>query len=114
MRPNPMRRAGITAFAGSLLLLSGSTPFALEGKASLQVMGVDVQGLTPGLTLFNPSRVLLTGTLVIELELGGQRSLMYQRFAVPGGNKVFVSWIAPTPKSKVIRVGVIVDDGAPF
>ena len=114
MRPNPMRRAGITAVAGSLLLLSGSAPFALEGKASLQVLGTDVASFTSGVTLFNPNRAMQTGTLVIEVELGGQRTLMFQRFAVPGGNKVFVSWVAPTGKSRVIAVGVIVDDGAPF
>ncbi len=109
-----MRRVGITAVAGSLMIVSGTTPLTLAGNPAVQVLGIDTAFRTAGVTLLNASRVLQTGTLVVEIEIGGRHALMQQRFKVSGGNKVFVSLTPFGHRGKIIRVGVIVDDGAPF
>ena len=114
MRQTTLRRVGITAVAGSLLIVSGTTPLALAGKPPVEVLGIDSSGRTTGVTLMNSSRAVQTGTLVVEVKIGEQHALMQQRFKVSAGNKIWVSLTPLGRRGKIIQVGIIVDDGAPF
>lgn len=114
MRLSAMRQIGITAVAGSLLIVSGTAPLTLAGTSPVQVLGVATADRAAGVTLTNSSRNAQTGTLIIEVQIGDQHALMQQRFKVSGGNKVWVSLTPLGKRGKIVQVGVIVDDGAPF
>ncbi len=116
MDPSKKRQVGMTAVAGGLLLFSGSIPitFGEDSHAGLVVLSYKYSGDASGVTLYNAGRHLRTGTLIAEVKIDGKSSLIQQRFVVSGGNKVFVKVVTPGRKTKVTRLGIIVDDGAPF
>ncbi len=116
MDPSKKRQVGMTAVAGGLLLLSGSIPitFGEDSHAGLVVLSYKYSGDAAGVTVRNAAKTLKTGTVVAEVKIDGKSTLMLQRFVVSGGNKVFVKVAIPNRKTKITRMGIIVDDGAPF
>ena len=114
MRPSSLRRARLTAIAGGLALVSGTTPIAFGDDGPVQVLGIQQSGSLAQITLFNPGQAELSGNVVIEVMAHGERHLAQVPFTVWGGQKIFVSWSSPLAGGRVIQVGIIVDDGAPI
>lgn len=117
MRPAHGYTSGVAALAGGLLLLSGVNPVhsaKQEGPSTLYIASYKQVGELVEVTLVNPNSTALTGTLVVEVMIDGARSLAVVPFTSWGGQKVFVSWVSPDPIDEVLRVGIIVDDGAPI
>ena len=109
-----LRQTGITAVAGGLLLFSGTSFAIADDGSDVQVQAVRASGSQSEVTVENTGYGLRTGQLIVELILDGRRSLLLAPFAVWGGQKAFVTIVPPIPGGSVIRVGIIVDDGAPI
>ena len=116
MRPTRAYRSSVTALAGGLLLLSGIQPafLASEGSSTPYIASYKQIGDVVGVTLVNPGTKAQTGRLVLALLVDGEKTLAVVPFTVMGGRKAFVSWVSPASIEGVIRVGIIVDDGAPI
>lgn len=116
MRPTRLRQTGTALVAGGLLLVSGTLPLTFGGAATspLAVIGPTQTGNSVEVTLLNPGPQTVTGKVVIELGTNGKSTLAVVPFTVWGGQKVSVVFTPPTPLGEIIRVGIIVDDGAPF
>jgi hypothetical protein len=116
MRPVRHFRAGVTALAGGLLLLSGANPVlsAGEGPSALYVASYKQIGDVVEVTLLNPNLKALAGKLVIEVIIDGETTLAVVPFTSRGGQKVFVTWVSSTPVEAITGVKIIVDDGAPI
>ena len=116
MRPSSMRQWSMAAVAGGLLLFSGTGPITFgddDTGPRYDAYLKQADGLG-GVTLLNTGRQQQSGTVVAEVMIDGKAMLFLERFAVSGGNKVFVSWGLLDPLMYIIRVGIIVDDGVPF
>jgi hypothetical protein len=114
MRSN-LGRAGVVAVAGGLLILSGTNPLLGDDtRTGVQIMASKLVKGIGEVTLFNPSKSPQSGMVVVEVKQHGKRTLVLAPFTVWGGNKAFVRWAVTDPLSEIIRVGIIVDDGAPF
>jgi hypothetical protein len=114
MRSN-LGRAGIVAVAGGLLILSGTSPLLGDDtRTGVQVIASKLVKGIGEVTLFNPSKSPQSGMVVVEVQQHGKRNLVLAPFTVWGGNKAFVRWALTDPLAEIIRVGIIVDDGAPF
>jgi len=112
MRPTHSFRTGVTALAGGLILLSGVNPvlFAKEGSTALHVASCNQIGDVVEVTLVNPGSKALSGTLVFEVVVDGERTLATVRFTVWGGQKVFVKWASSGAIDQIGGLGIIVDD----
>jgi len=110
MRPISLRKAGATAIAGGLVILSGTYPIILGADGMVKVLSVR----DTGVVLHNAGDGVVSGTLIVEVVIHGNRALMRQPFTVWGGQKVFVSLDLATRDTEVLRVGIIVDDGVPI
>jgi len=104
----------VTAILGGLLLASTTSPVILADAGGLQWIGYEQADDLVHLTLFNSGKGVLSGKLVVELVIDGRKTLQFVPFRIWGGQKASVSWVSPQPAGKAIRVGVIVDDGAPI
>ena len=116
MRQTHRFRTGVTALAGGLVLLSGVNPVlsAKDGSTALYVASYKLIGDVVEVTLVNPGSKAVSGTLVFEVVVHGERTLATVPFTVWGGQKVFVKWGSSGAIDQVGGLGIIVDDGAPI
>jgi len=106
----------MTAVAGGLLIMSGTGPitFGDDGNTPLGIAGSNPGHDTVGIAPANATRAQRSGEAVAEVMHDGRASLWMKRLAVSGGNKAFVSCGFLDRLMRIIRVGIIVDDGVPF
>ena len=117
MRPTWLRRTGVMAVAGGVLLVSGLPPLASGGGTAspLKVVGLKQIGNLVEVVLFNSGTTEITGKLVIPVTTGGAKNLVFLPFTVWGGQKVSLVWQPPIPLEPIEQeAGIIVDDGAPI
>lgn len=116
MRPTCLRRTGVAAVAGGLLLVSGVPSLTFGGAASspLKVVGHNQIGNLVEVTLLNPGTLTITGKVVVEASTDGGPAPVVLPFTVWGGQKISVVWLAPANEDSADRVRIIVDDGAPI
>ena len=116
MRPTSLRRTGIAAVAGGLLVVSGFPPLTFGGAASspLKVVGHKQIGNLVEVTLLNPGTLTITGNLVVEVSTDGGPAKVVIPVKVWGGQKISVVTLTPVPPDQVGPVRIIVDDGAPI
>jgi hypothetical protein len=116
MRPTCLRRTGIAAVAGGLLVVSGFPPLTFGGTASSPLKVVDHKrvGNLVEVTLLNPGTLAVTGSVVIEVSTDGGRDWVVFPFTVWGGQKISLELTSPVPEDQTGPVRIIVDDGAPI
>ena len=116
MRPTSLRRTGIAAVAGGLLVVSGIPPLTFGGAASspLKVVGHKQIGNLVEVTLLNPGTLTITGKVVVEVSTDGGPDQVVYPFTVWGGQKISVVCLSPVPPDQTGPVRIIVDDGAPI
>lgn len=116
MRPTSLRRTGIAAVAGGLLVVSGIPPLTFGGVASspLKVVGHKQIGNLVEVTLLNPGTLTITGKVVVDVSTDGGPAPVVIPFTVWGGQKISVVFLAPVPPDQTGPARIIVDDGAPI
>jgi hypothetical protein len=108
MRPTRLRRTGVVAVAGGLLLVSGIPPLTF-GSSKVSVLGDLAEPTQP-----DPGAMTAIGETVDPVDGWGDAMRKYIPIGVWGGQKISLVIGFRSPLSPLPRCGIIVDDGAPI
>jgi hypothetical protein len=104
-------RKGAAALAGGVLLFQGASPVFASPDAAVQVLSFEQAAGLLEVTLLAPGGA--SGSLIIVFTIGGVQRTCTVPFVAEGGQNTFIQPL-PAAAGKIIRVGIVVDDGDPF
>ncbi len=100
--------------AGGLLLFPVAGPLAADpGAMSVQVLAINQVGQLVTVTVFLPGDGTQVGKVAVHVATSEGPTFVTQAFAVQGGRRAHIQ-VAVPQGGRVLRAGVIVDDGTPF
>ena len=104
----------IIAIGALVLSMATATPTLGKPNAALTIRAVAVRGNEVAITVHNPTRRTLTGTVTSRVFMRGEETGVIAPVTAGAGQTATIRIVMPAPVDDVLPLGVVVDDGVPF